>query len=169
MAKKEKQPRTIKQEEKHYRNIEWGCLSAEFFSAIAPFIAIGIVNYDKYFVEYDGVKTSFSFLLACALMGFAIYGITKKKLENTYIAFIIKWAIVATIATLLGQIINDIAQIMWFGLIGLVGAQGFEIGREKAEKKKLYYRDVFQEARKQNDVEQAKDEGKQEKVKVRIK
>lgn len=161
--------RTNKQDEKHYRNIEWGCLGAEFISTITPFVAVGLANYNKYFVEYDGTKMSIAFFIACALMGFAIVGITQKKLENTYISFIMKWAIVATIFTLLGQIINDIAMIMWFGLIGLVVAQGFEFGRTAAEKKKLYYKDVLQEARKQNDIERAKEEDKQAKIKIKIK
>ena len=162
---KEKKPLTIKQQANRYRNIRFGCIGAEFLSAIAPFVTVGLVNYNKYFVEYDGTKMSFAFVIACALMGFAVIGITTKKLENTYVSFIIKWAIVATIFTLLGQIINDIAMIMWYGLIGLVGAQGFEIGAQKAKAKQKNMLEAINQAQKEMNVEQAKEEI----VKVRIK
>ena len=51
MAKKQK---TIKQQANVYRNIKFGCIGAEFLSAIAPFVAIGIANRDTYFVDYNG-------------------------------------------------------------------------------------------------------------------
>ena len=72
--------------------------------------------------------------------------------------FILKWAIVATIFTLLGQIIQDIAQIMWFGLIGLLGSQGFELGAKSAKKKQQKLLNAIETAKTENNVAQAKNE-----------
>ena len=155
MAKKQK---TIKQQANTYRNIKFGCLGAEFLSAIAPFVAIGIANRDTYFVDYNGTQISIAMYLAMAFMGIAIYGITTKKLENTYMGFILKWAIVATIFTLLGQIIQDVAQIMWFGLIGLLGSQGFELGAKSAKKKQQKLLNAIEKAKEDTNIEQAKNE-----------
>ena len=155
MAKKQK---TIKQQANVYRNIKFGCLGAEFLSAIAPFVAIGIANRDTYFVDYNGTQISIAMYLAFAFMGIAIYGITTKKLENTYMGFILKWAIVATIFTMLGQIINDIAMIMWYGLIGLLGSQGFELGAKSAKKEQQKLLNAIETAKTENNVAQAKNE-----------
>ena len=155
MAKKQK---TIKQQANKYRNIRFGCLGAEFLSAISPFVAIAIANRDTYFIEYNGTQISVALYLALAFMGIAIYGITTKKLENTYFGFIMKWAIVATIFTMLGQIINDIAMIMWYGLIGLVGSQGFDLLQKQAHKKQTDLLNDIKTAKSQRNVEQAKNE-----------
>ena len=155
MAKKQK---TIKQQANTYRNIKFACLGAEFLSAIAPFVAIGIANRDKYFVDYNGTQISIALYLALAFMGIAIYGITTKKLENTYFGFIMKWTIVAIIFTLMGQIINDIATIMWYGLIGLLGSQGFELGAKSAKSKQQKLLNAIDKAKEENNIAQAKKE-----------
>ena len=155
MAKKQK---TIKQQANTYRNIKFACLGAEFLSAIAPFVAIGIVNRDKYFVDYNGTQISIAMYLAFAFMGIAIYGISSKKLENTYFGFIMKWTIVAIIFTLLGQIITDLATIMWYGLIGLLGSQGFELGAKASATKQKKLLSAIDKAKEDNNIAQAKEE-----------
>lgn len=155
---KQKKPKTIKQQANKYRNIKFACLGAEFISAIAPFVAIGIANRDKYFVEYNGTQISIALYLALAFMGIAIYGISSKKLENTYFGFIMKWTIVAIIFTLMGEIIQDIAQILWLGLIGLLGSQGFEIASKSAKNKQMKLLNAIEKAKEENNIEQAKNE-----------
>lgn len=166
MAKKEK---TVKQQKNKYRAIEYGCLGGEFVAIASPFVAIGIANYDKYFVQYDGTKMSIAFFLAMAVMGMAIFLVSKKKLENSYITLIVGWAVVAFIFQLLGQIIMDIATIMWFGLIGLVAAYGLEIGSKAAKKKKDAINEAMNEANKDNLKEQYKQEIEEKKIKVKVK
>lgn len=155
MAKKKK---TIKQQANTYRNIKFACLGGEFLSAIAPFVAIGIINRDTWFMEYNGTQISVALYLAFAFMGIAIYGITTKKLENTYFGFIMKWTIVAIIFTMLGELINQVAYIMWYGLIGLLGSQGFELGYKVAKNKQQKLLNDIATAKSQNNVEQAKKE-----------
>ena len=161
----EKKDLTIEQQAGRFGRIKWLCAIMQYISVATPFITIALVNKDKYFVEYDGTKMSISLALGLALMGFAIWGITVKKLENTYVSFIIKWVIVAFIFTLLGEIINDIAVIMWFGLIGLLSAQGFEIGAKKAGNLQQEKKEAIKKAKEELDKEQAKEET----VKIRIK
>ena len=153
-----KNKKTIKQQANTYRNIKFGCLGAEFLSAIAPFVAIGIANRDTWFIDYNGTQISVALYLALAFMGIAIYGITTKKLENTYFGFIMKWTIVAIIFTMIGELINQIAYIMWYGLIGLLGSQGFELGYKSAKNKQQKLLNDIATAKSQNNVEQAKQE-----------
>lgn len=155
MAKKKK---TIKQQANTYRNIKFACLGGEFLSAIAPFVAIGIINRDTWFMEYNGTQISVALYLAFAFMGIAIYGITTKKLENTYFGFIMKWTIVAIIFTMLGELINQVAYIMWIGLIGLLGSQGFELGAKSAKNKQQKLLNAIDKAKEENNIAQAKSE-----------
>lgn len=169
---KEKRALTPSQRKKRYTILQWSSYVGEFVAFVLPFFIIGIVNYDKYFVEYNGTKMSIAFFLAMGVMGFGIWGITKKKIENTYITLIIKWVIFAFIFTMLGEIIKDIAAIMWFGLIGIAGAYGLDLTSEHYKKEKLLIKDAEQKAKSDDlveEVKQEKQEKAQKKIKVRIK
>ena len=155
MAKKKK---TIKQQANTYRNIKFACLGGEFLSAIAPFVAIGIINRDTWFMEYNGTQISVALYLAFAFMGIAIYGITTKKLENTYFGFIMKWTIVAIIFTMLGELINQVVYLLWYGLIGLLGSQGFDFAYKGAKNKQQKLLNAIDKAKENNNIEQAKSE-----------
>lgn len=154
--------KTVKQQANKFGRIKWLCYIMEYVSVATPFISIAIANKDKYFVEYDGTKMSISLILGLCLMGFAIWGITQKKLENTLVSLIIKWTIVAFIFTLIGEIINDIAMIMWFGLIGLISAQCFELGSKKASQEQQKKLKAIELAREETDKDKAKEELKGE-------
>ena len=164
--------KTVKSQKNKYAAIEYGCFLGEFVSMASPFVAIGIANYDKYFVQYDGMKMSISFFMAMAVMGMAIFLINKKKFENSYVTLLIGWAVVAFIFQMLGQMILDLATIMWFGLIGLVGASGLEIVSKRAKSKKESIKEAIKQAEKENMVQQYKDEKAEKeakKVKIKIK
>ena len=162
---KEKKPKTIKQQANKYRNIKFGCIGAEFLSAIAPLATIALINKDKYFIEFEGTKISIAMFMAMAFMGFSIWAISKKKLENTMISLIIKLAIFAFIVTMIESILHDLAMILWMTVIGLSVAQGFEFGAEKAGKLQKQKLERIAKAEELNDVAQAQEEI----VKVRIK
>lgn len=158
--------KSVKSQKNKYAAIEYGCFAGEFVSVATPFVAIGIANYDKYFVQYDGTKMSIAFFMAMAVMGMAIFLISKKKLENSYITLLIGWAVMAFVFQMLGAMITDLATIMWFGLIGLAGAYILELGSKKAKAKKEQIKDAINTANKEDLVEQYKEE---KKVKVKIK
>ena len=150
--------RTIKQQAKHYRNVKYGCIGMEFISAITPLATIAIINRDKYFTEFEGTKISIGMFMAMAFMGFSIWAITKKKLENTMISLIIKLAIWAFIVTMIESILHDLALILWMTVVGLAVAQGFEFGAKSAEAKKQKKLNAIAKANEENDVAQAKEE-----------
>lgn len=155
---KEKKQLTIKQQANRYKRIKFGCIGAEFISAITPLVTIAIINKDKYFIEFEGTKISIAMFMAMAFMGFSIWAITKKKLENTMISLIIKLAIFAFIVTMIESILHDLAMILWMTVIGLSVAQGFEFGAQKASKLQKQKLDRIAKAQELNDVERAKEE-----------
>lgn len=157
MAKK-----TIKQKKNKYRNLEYTFTGTSYVAALSPFVAIGLANYDKYFVEYNGTKMSIAFVMALAMMGIALWGITKKKLENSMVSLIIKWAIFAFIFQMLGQMITDLATIMWFGLIGLVASYGCDEASKSMKKKKERIIKNMQDAEDDKDKAQYAEELKDE-------
>ena len=155
---KEKKKRTLKQQANRYRNIKFGCIGAEFLSAIAPLVTIALINKDKYFVEFEGTKIGIGMFMALAFMGFSIWAISKKKLENTMISLIIKLSIWAFIVSMIESILHDLATILWMTVIGLVGAQCFEWGSEKAAKEQQKKLDAIAKAKEKKDIEQAETE-----------
>lgn len=157
MAKK-KRELTVKQEANRYRNIKFGCIGAEFLSAITPLVTIALVNKDKYFVDFEGTKISIGMFMAMAFMGFSIWAISKKKLENTMISLIIKLSIFAFIVTMIESILHDLALILWMTVVGLIGAQCFEWGAEKAAKEQKKKLDRIEKAKENRDVARAEHE-----------
>ena len=165
----EKKTRTPTEQVKHYTRLSNGLFISEFLSIFTPFITIGIVNYDEYFVEYDGVKMSIACVLAFALMGLATWLVAKNKFSNSFIALIIGWATVTFIFFMLGKIINDISFIMLFGLIGILGAYGLDIGSKKAKKKANFIKEAITQAQKEQLVDQYKTETKTTETKKKVK
>lgn len=132
---KSKKELTPTQQKKRYSRLRKTCYAGEFLTAIAPFVTIGAVNYNEYFVEYNGTKMSIACIMAMAIMGIALWAITKKKLENSFATLLIGWAAVAFIFQMMGSIVNDIATIMWFGLIGLTSSAGLDVASKKLKTK----------------------------------
>ena len=157
MAKAKKQ-KTIKQQAKSLHKWSIGLEATSFLSFFAPFITIAIVNKDKYFIEYDGTKTRLGFIIAMIVMGFGLIGIMSEKIKSTYLIFVIKWITFAFAFTLLGQIITDIAVIMWYGLIGIVASYGLDLGSKQLEKKSKNKLDSYNTAMKNKEVAQAEQE-----------
>lgn len=156
--------RTPTQLKRHYKRVKNTCFAGEFLSVAAPFVTIGIVNYDKYFVEYNGTKMSIACIMAMALMGLAVWLVSKKKFSNSFITLIVGWAMVTCIFYLLGSIINDIATIMLFGLIGILGAYGLDIASAKADAKAKEVETAIKRAEQDNMVDAYKQEKKEKKV-----
>lgn len=153
-----KENKTPSELKKHYRRLQYGTFAAEFVSIMTPFVVISIVNFDKYFVQYNGTQMSIAFFMAMAVMGIAIWAVSKKKLENSFITLLVGWVIFAFIFQMLGEMITDLATIMWFGLIGLVGAFGLDEASKYFKKKKELIIDAEKQAEKDNLVNAVKEE-----------
>ncbi len=161
--------RTPTKQKKHYKRISRICFASEFLSVITPFVAMGIANYNEWFIEYDGTKMSLAFFLSMAVMGLAVYLVSKKKFENSFVTLIIGWAVVTGILFLLGKIINDLAYIMLFGLFGILGAYGLDIGSKQADKKAKEIQSGIDKAKQDMTAEAYKEELAEKKVKVKVK
>lgn len=142
---KEKKKQTTKQKEKKYRIIQYSSFVGEFVSILAPFIAMGIANYEEWFKSTEGWKIGLGGSLAMALLGIATYLVTKRK-ENSkitggYITLVIGWYAVTFIFMLLQNIMDQLSMIMFFGGLGLLGAMGLDIVSNNYKKKADLYKE----------------------------
>lgn len=122
---------TLKQQLNKYRALQYSTFVGEFVSIIMPFIIMGAANYEEWFVGESGWKVGLGGALALALLGIAVLLVTKKKeddkITSGYITLVIGWFAVAFIFVLLADIIEQIATIMFFGGIGILGAFGLDM------------------------------------------
>jgi len=162
MAKK---PLTAKQKQNKYRALQYSTFVGEFVSIILPFVVMGAVNYEDWFVSESGWKVGLGGTLALALLGIAVLLVTKKKedekITSGYIALIIGWFAVAFIFVLLASIIEQIAMIMFFGGIGILGAFGLDMTSKNFKAKADLYKNAIAKAKTENLEEELKDEFKQ--------
>ena len=158
---------TIKQKKNKYRALQWLAFGGEFLAVSSPYIAMGAVNYNDWFVyNPEGWKIGLGGSIAISLMGIVIAIIAFKK-ENEkftdgYIALILTWLVVATCLHLLADIIYQISTIMYYGAIGLAGAFGLDLTSKTMQKKANSYLEALTEANKDLNREQAKEEIKKD-------
>ena len=171
MAKK----MTVAQKQKGYRTLQYTCVGGEFLSALTPFIVLGITHADTWFTSEGGWKIGLGGALALALVGIAVFLVTKKKeseneFTNGWITLIVGWFAVAFIFVLLANIIDQIAVIMLWGGLGLLGAFGLDITSRHFKKVADTYKELIGEVKGDNLKEQIKKEIEEEKkTKVKIK
>jgi len=160
--KKTKKPLTVKQKQQRYRRLQYTCVGGELVSVLTPFITLGALNYDKWFMTVDGWKVGIGGGLALALMGIAVLLFTKKKedksITNGWITLIIGWFAVAFIFVLLNSIIHEIATIMLWGGLGLIGAFGLDLESQNLKKKADTLKEVLKDVEKDTFKEEAKRE-----------
>lgn len=159
MAKKQL---TIKQKQNKYRALQFTTFGGEFLSIITPFIVLGLVNAEEWFYNEEGWKIGLGGSLALALMGIAVFMVTKnkedKKTTDGYIALIVGWFAVMFVFMLLADIMSQITTIMLFGGIGLLGAFGLDIASKNFKLKADQYRDTIQKSKQKVLQEQAEEE-----------
>lgn len=157
----EKKPLTVKQKQTKYRALQYLTFGSEFLSILTPFVAMGIVNHEEWFYQEDGWKIGLGGSLALALMGIAVFLVTKKKEDNKatngYISLIVGWFAVAFIFMLLADIMAQMHLIMLFGGIGLCGAFGLDIASKDFKAKADAYKDTIKKA-KQNVIQKQVEE-----------
>ena len=170
---KEKKQLTVRQRQKRYRTFQYLTFGGEFLSILTPFITLGIVNYEEWFTTEEGWKVGLGGALALALMGIAVFLVTKKK-ENKettsgYITLVVGWFAVAFVFMLLASIMEQIATIMFFGGLGLLGAFGLDLTSKSFKTKADTYKEVLNEVNTDTLKEKAKEELLKEKeVKIAV-
>lgn len=159
---------TASQKQRKYRTFQYLSFGGEIVSILTPFIVLGIVNYEEWFVSEQGWQVGLGGSLALALLGIATFLFTKKKenedgsVTNGWITMIIGWFAVAFIFYLLGSIINQIATIMFFGGMGLLGAFGLDMVSKNQKAKADAYKEALKEVKKEDIKEEAKREVRKE-------
>lgn len=162
--KKPKKELTATQTKNKYRAIQYTCVGGEFLSVLAPYVIIGAVNFDEYFVyNTEGWKVGTGGTMALALMGFAVWAIGKKKDEkseytNGLLSLGLIWLAVAFLFFMLSSILGDLAMIMLCGALGIFGALGLQVGATAAKKKADTYQEAIKEVSKDDAKEKARKE-----------
>ena len=148
---KEKKPLTTKQKKTKYRTLQYATFGGEFLSILTPFIILGAVNYEEWFLNENGWRIGLGGTLALAILGISVFLIGKKKEDNSitngYIALVLGWFTVAFIFVLLANIMDQIATIMFFGGIGLLGAFGLDLASQDFKKKADAYKQAIEKVK----------------------
>ena len=146
----EKKKLTATQKKNRYRALQYGTFAGEFVSILTPFIVMGCVNAKEWFYNEDGWKVGLGGTLALALMGIAVFLVTKKKEDNSktdgFISLIVGWFAVAFVFMLLADIMSQITTIMMFGGLGLLGAFGLDLTSKNFKAKADMYKETIQKA-----------------------
>ena len=164
ITKKPKKELNATQTKNKYRAIQYTCVGGQFVSILAPYVVIGAINFDEYFVyNTEGWKVGTGGTMALALMGFAVWAIGKKKDEKSeytqgYLSLGLIWLAVAFLFFMLSSILGDLAMIMLCGSLGIFGALGLQVASTAAKKKADTYQEAIKEVSKDDAKEKAKKE-----------
>lgn len=143
--------KTAKQMQTKYRALQYSTFVGEFVAIITPFIIMGAVNADEWFKSDEGWKVGLGGALALALMGVAVFLVTRQKedakITNGFITLIVGWFLVAFIFLMLASIMEQITTIMFFGGLGLLAAFGLDIASKSFKEKALLYKTTIQKAK----------------------
>lgn len=167
---------TATQKQRRYRALQYTCFGGEFVSVLTPFIILGAANADEWFVSEDGWKVGLGGALALALMGIAVFLVTKKKekeseFTNGWITLMVGWFAVTFIFILLANIMDQIAVIMLWGGLGLCGAFGLDMTSKHFKKMADIYKDAIGEVKTdklKEQIQQEVEEEKKQKVKIKV-
>lgn len=144
MAKKKL---TATQKKNRYRALQYTTFVSEFISIMTPYVVMGAVNYEEWFAQSEGWKVGLGGSLAMALLGLATLLVTKKKEDNKitsgYVTLIVGWFAVAFVFVLLTSIMDQIATIMLFGGLGLLGAFGLDLVSKNMKAKADMYKQAL--------------------------
>ena len=136
MARKKFDELTPVEKYKRLRNQGYTCMAMKWLSILSPYLIIGIVNFEDYFIEADGVKMSLGCVLAAIVAGISIANETK---ENKKINGIVGWAIAFALIFFFQSLLQDLLLIVGCGFIGQLVGAGFQLGSEiQLEKANLY-------------------------------
>lgn len=154
---------TTKQKINRYRAIQYSTFAGEYAAIATPYAILAMVNWDTWFINNpESWKIGLGGSIALVLVSIATLLVTKSKedsnLTGGYVALIIGWFMTGFIFKLLGMIMLEIADIMFITGSGLCAAFGLDIGSKYAKNKKLKAIEAKDEAQKELDKEQAREE-----------
>lgn len=164
----EKKPLTTKQTQMKYRALQYTAVGGMFASIITPFVILGIIHADEWFVQNDGGwKIGLGATLGLAVVGIAIFLVTKKKeqeskVTNGWITLIVMWFAIAFMTKLFANIYEEIFGIMMWTGLGLCSAFGLDIIARKNKETADAYKEARAELKQETIKEKAKREVEKE-------
>ena len=112
------------------------CLAMKWVCIILPYIIIGIVNFDTYFVENNGWKMSLGCILALTV---AVISITKEAKKSKSFGGVVGWIIAFALVYFFQVLLTDLLLIVGCGLIGQVVGAFFKLVSDiQLEKANIY-------------------------------
>lgn len=161
--KKQKKELSTIQVRNRLRFLQYSTFYGQFLAIISPYVAMGIVNAQEWFPDAEsGWKVGLGGTLAFAMLGISIFLVAKKQekitLTKGYIAIILGWYAAAFIFMLLANLMSEIAMIMLFGGLGLMGGLGLVVTSDKAKERADEYSDIIKEIRGEDIKEKRKAE-----------
>ena len=164
---KEKKPLTTKQQQTKHRALQYTAIGGMFGSILTPFIILGAINFEDWFKTDGGWKIGLGATLGMAVVGIAVFLVTKKKEKESkvtdgWITFIVCWFAVAFIAKLFESIYSQIFEIMMWTGLGLCGAFGLDLVSKDQKRKADTIKEVRNETEKDSFKERIKKEYEKE-------
>ena len=167
----EKKQQTLTQKKNKYRALQYTTFIGEFIAMLTPFIVLGCVNAEEWFYNEGGLKVGLGGTLALALLGIAVFLVTKQKEDTNnkitggYVTLIVGWFAVTFIFILLADIMDQISTIMIFGGLGLLGAFGLDLTSKNFKAKADKYKATIDKGKEQMLQEQFVKENKESEIK----
>ena len=148
----------LKKEQLKYRVLQGTFFCSKFASLFAPFIALGIINFDEWFVNDEGWKVGIGGVLSLFLLGVIVFIIGKKeeeksKLTDGYVVFLLGWFLAMAIIWLFDYILSQLFMIMAIGSIGILGSFGFNIASNKMKQEAEWNKNIRETAKKNVAIE----------------
>ena len=164
---KQKKPLTTKQQQTKHRALQYTAIGGMFGSILTPFIILGAINFEDWFKTEGGWKIGLGATLGMAVVGIAVFLVTKKKEKESkvtdgWITFIVCWFAVAFIVKLFESIYSQIFEIMMWTGLGLCGAFGLDLVSKDQKRKADTIKEVRNETEKDSFKERIKKEYEKE-------
>ena len=164
---KQKKPLTTKQQQTKHRALQYTAIGGMFGSILTPFIILGAINFEDWFKTDGGWKIGLGATLGMAVVGIAVFLVTKKKEKESkvtdgWITFIVCWFAVAFIVELFESIYSQIFEIMMWTGLGLCGAFGLDLVSKDQKRKADTIKEVRNESEKDSFKERIKKEYEKE-------
>ena len=164
----EKKQLTTKQQQTKHRALQYTAIGGMFASVLTPFIILGAINFEDWFMTEGGWKIGLGGTLGLAVVGIAIFLVTQKKEKEInvtagWITFLVCWFAIAFIAKLVANIWDQIFEIMMWTGLGLAGAFGLDMVSKDQKRKADIIKEVRNEVKTDTFREQIKKEYEEEK------
>lgn len=157
---------TVRQKQKKYARLSKLLFASEYVAIVTPFIILGAINFQDWFIQESGWKVGIGASISLALITIITTLITKKKEEasitNGFVSLVLGWYATAFCLVLLQSILHDIAQIMLIGGTGMIAACGLNVLSNDYKNKANTLKEIIGEAEKDTFKEQAKKEFEKE-------